>query len=160
MQEWKSAARDALVSGSMASITSTLALMAWGQAEVGRPFAPTNAVSHWFFGERATREDRFGWPYTIVGYLTHHTASIFWALWYEKLFGARRAHASPAEALADAAAVAALACFVDYRATPRRLMPGYERRLSRRALGAVYAAFGAGLAIGGALLALRPRRER
>jgi len=160
MNGWKQAARDALVSGSMASITSTAALMACGDAEIGRPLAPTNAVGHWFFGDRATREDHFRWPDTIVGYVTHHAAAVFWALWYEKLFGAQRAVASPAKALADAGAVAALACFVDYRLTPRRLMPGYERRLSRRSLAAVYTAFAAGLALGGALLSLAPAMRR
>jgi len=73
-------------------------------------------------------------------------------LWYEKLFGERRRDASALAALGDAAAIAALAYFVDYRLTPRRLMPGYERRLPGRSLFAVYAAFAAGLALGGALL--------
>jgi hypothetical protein len=155
MSSWKAAARDALVSGSVASITSTAALMACGEAEIRRPFAPTNAVSHWFFGDRATREDRFSWPHTVVGYVTHHGAAVFWALVYELLFGRRRAQASSLESLGEAGAVAALACFVDYRLTPRRLMPGYERRLSRPSLAAVYVAFGAGLALGGALLAMR-----
>jgi hypothetical protein len=54
-------------------------------------------------------------------------------------------------------AVAALAYFVDYRLTPRRLTPGYERRLSGRALLAVYASLAAGLALGGLLQAARRR---
>jgi hypothetical protein len=159
MNDWKTAARDALVSGSAASVTSTAALMVCGDAEIGRPLAPTNAISHWFFGAPATRADRFSWRHTVVGYVTHHCAAVFWALWHEKLFGsADVARQGPVPALASGAATAALAYFVDYRLTPRRLMPGYERRLSRRSLFAVYAAFGAGLALGGALLALRGRR--
>jgi hypothetical protein len=159
MNDWKAAARDALVSGSMASVTSTAALMACGDAEIGRPFAPTNAVSHWFFGAPATRADRFSLRHTVVGYLTHHCAAVFWAICHEKLLGsARAARAGPVPALAGAAATTALAYFVDYRLTPRRLMPGYEQRLSRRSLFAVYASFGAGLALGGALLALSARR--
>jgi hypothetical protein len=159
MSDWKTAARDALVSGSMASVTSTAALMVCGEARLGRPFAPTNAVSHWFWGAPATRADRFSLRHTVVGYLTHHAASVFWALWHEKLFGsAKVARRTPALALGDAAATAAFAYVVDYRLTPRRLMPGYERRLSRRSLFAVYTAFAAGLALGGALLALSGRR--
>jgi hypothetical protein len=96
----------------------------------------------------------------VLGYLTHHAASLFWAAIYEKLFGERRAHKPAVRALGEAAAVAALACFVDYRLTPQRLMPGYERRLSRRSLAAVYAAFGAGLALGGALLAIAAHEQR
>jgi hypothetical protein len=159
MNGWKDAARDALVSGSVASATSTAALMLCGEAAIGRPFAPTNAISHWFFGGPATRVDRFSWRYTPTGYVTHHCASVFWALCHEKLFGgARAAQRGPLVALGDAAATAALAWVVDYRFTPRRLMPGYERRLGRRPLLAVYAAFAAGLALGGALLALGGRR--
>jgi hypothetical protein len=48
---------------------------------------------------------------------------------------------------------------VDYRLTPRRLMPGYERRLSQPSLLAVYAAFAAGLALGDALLRITERRR-
>lgn len=154
MKPWKDTLRDALVTGTAASLTSTAALMVCGEAEIGRPLAPTNAISHWYWGARATRKDRFSFRYTLLGYLTHLVASVFWAVVYEKLFGARRVEQAPLRALGDAAATAALACFVDYRLTPRRLMPGYEQRLSRQSLLAVYAAFGAGLALGGALLAL------
>jgi hypothetical protein len=154
MKPWKDALRDAVVTGTAASLASTAALAVCGVAEIDRPFAPTNAVSHWYWGDRATRKDRFSIRHTVLGYLTHNAASILWAVWYEKLFGARRAGQQPVAALGDAAAIAALAYFVDYRLTPRRLMPGFEQRLSRRSLFAVYACFGAGLALGGALLAL------
>jgi len=160
MKAWTLALRDALVSGTSASITSTAVLMASGAAEAGHPLAPTNAISHWYWGEPATRRDRFSWRHTVLGYLTHHAASLFWAAIYEKLFGERRVHKSAVRALGEAAAVAALACFVDYRLTPQRLMPGYERRLSRRSLAAVYAAFGAGLALGGALLSIAAHERR
>jgi hypothetical protein len=160
MKTWTSALRDALVSGSSASIASTAVLAAAGQAETGHPFAPTNAISHWFWGQRATRRNRPSWRYTALGYVTHHAASVFWATLYEKLFGERRAHASAAAALAQAGAVAALACFVDYRLTPARLMPGYEQRVSRRSLAAVYVAFAAGLALGGALLVIAGDQRR
>jgi hypothetical protein len=159
MNDWKDAARDALVSGSVASVTSTAALMLFGAAAIGRPFAPTNAVSHWVHGASATRADRFSWRHTVTGYLTHHCASVFWALLHEKLFGsAAAARRGALRALGDATATATVAWVVDYRLTPRRLMPGYERRLARKPLYAVYAAFAAGLALGGALLALQERR--
>jgi hypothetical protein len=154
MKPWNDALRDALVTGTAASLLSTAALMACGHAETRRPLAPTNAISHWYWGDRATRENRFSFRHTILGYLTHHGASVFWAVWYEKLFGARRRTQPSAAVMGDAASIAALAYFVDYRLTPRRLMPGYEKRLSHRSLFAVYASFAAGLALGGALLAL------
>jgi hypothetical protein len=160
MKPWRHALRDALVSGTSASVTSTAVLMACGAREAGHPLAPTNAISHWYWGDRATRRDRFSWRHTVLGYATHHGASVFWAFFYEMLFGTRRAEKAATVALTEAAAIAGLACFVDYRLTPRRFMPGYERRLSRRSLGAVYAAFGAGLALGGALLSIAAERRR
>jgi hypothetical protein len=152
MTSWKDSASSALVSGSAAAAISSATLLACGARDAARPLAPVNAVSHWLWGERAIRENRFSWRHTVVGYVTHHIASLFWAILYEEFFGARRAHATPGRLVGDAAAVAAVACFVDYKLTPRRLMPGYERRLSRSSLALVYIAFAAGLAVGGALL--------
>jgi len=152
MESWKRTARDALITGSVASIASTSALLACGAIEQRRPFAPVNAVSHWYWGERAARRDRPSFRYTVLGYITHHAAAIFWAAIYEKLFGAERRARTTALEVANAASVAALACFVDYRLTPRRLTPGYEKRLSSASLALVYVMFGLGLLIGGRLI--------
>lgn len=57
-------------------------------------------------------------------------------------------HAGPGATVAAAAATSAVACFTDYRLTPRRLQPGFEQRLSTASLTAVYAAFAFGLAAG------------
>ena len=59
--------------------------------------------------------------------------------------------------LLTAAGASALACTVDYTITPKRFTPGYEMRLSKASLAAVYAGFAVGLAVGSVLLA---RRER
>ncbi len=50
--------------------------------------------------------------------------------------------------LAASAAASAVACFTDYQLTPRRLHPGYEKRLSTPSLALVYGAFALGLAAG------------
>jgi hypothetical protein len=48
---WLIAAKQALVSGTLASVFST-GVLAWlGQRHLGRPFAPTNATSHWLWGD-------------------------------------------------------------------------------------------------------------
>jgi len=146
MKPWRRAAHDAVVSGSFASVLSTAALAASGEREAGSPFAPTNAISHWYWGEKAAHRDRASLKYTVFGYATHHTASIFWATLFERWFG-ERASRSATHALVGGASVSALACFVDYQLTPQRLRPGYEKRLSRRALAVVYGAFGLGLAL-------------
>ncbi|MGZ9057889.1 MAG: hypothetical protein ACXW14_01450, partial [Burkholderiaceae bacterium] len=77
---WKRALNRGVVSGTWASILSTLALAARGRSESGSALAPINAVSHWYWGDRATREDRPSLKYTVPGYLTHHATSIFWAV--------------------------------------------------------------------------------
>jgi hypothetical protein len=148
MKRWPVAVRDAILTGSFASVLSTMALAAGGQRENRSPVAPTNAISHWIWGDRAALHDEPSVRHTLVGYVIHHLASVFWAAFYERWFGERVRRADLPGALRGGASVAALACFVDYRLTPRRLQPGYEMRLSRRSLVAVYAAFGVGLVLG------------
>lgn len=152
---WGRALRDALLSGSSGAVLSTVALATMGRAETGSFVAPTNAISHWFWGDRAARQDRTTAKYTLVGYVTHHVASIFWAVFYERWFGKAKDRGDVATALVGGAGVSALACFVDYRLTPRRLQPGYEMRLSRPSLAVVYVSFGIGLAAGVVLSAKR-----
>jgi len=142
MQSWLEALKQALVSGSVASLGSTLVLALAGRHENGSAAAPTNATSHWLWGESATRVDRTDWRHTALGYGIHHACSVFWAVFYERY----RARPPQQAVLRDAAITAALACLVDYTITPPRLKPGFEKRLSRPALAAVYVAFGLGLA--------------
>lgn len=143
---WKQALDRGMLSGSSASILSTLALASRGRSESGSGLAPVNAVSHWYWGDHATREDRASFKYTLPGYLTHHATSVFWAVLFEKTFGGALV-GRPARTVAASAATATVACFVDYQLTPKRLTPGFEHRLSKASLFLVYAAFAAGLAI-------------
>lgn len=144
-KQWKHAARDAVLSGAVASVVSSLALARRGQVENDAPLGPTNAISHWVWGDEAARHDEASVRHTLLGYLIHHASATFWAAFYERFFG-RAARRNPAQALLGGAAVAATACFVDYKLTPHRLQPGYEMRLSRRSLFLVYGAFALGLA--------------
>ena len=150
MKTWHQAVRDAAVSGSAAAIASATALAACGGAEEGAPMAPMNAVSHWIFGDRAFHQDRPTLRHTVTGYLIHHAAALFWAVQYERWLG-QRSKSTP-RTLGDAALASGVACFVDYRCTPRPLMPGYEKRLSKKSLFIVYSAFAVGLAAGTVLL--------
>jgi hypothetical protein len=156
---WPQVMRDAAVSGTLAAVASTAVLAAAGRAETGSAFAPTNAISHWIFGDEAARRDDASARHTLVGFAIHHGASVFWALVFERLFGRANARGDVLPALGAGMAVSALACFVDYQLTPKRLQPGYEMRLSRPALAAVYVAFGAGLALG-ALVNARASGQR
>jgi hypothetical protein len=94
----------------------------------------------------APYQDYFSLRYTIVGYGIHHATSVFWALWYEKVRHQLPPAESTAAVLAPAVATAAAAYAVDFHFAPRRLTPGFERRLSQRSLLMVYGAFALGLA--------------
>ena len=142
---WSRTLERAAISGTVASVLSTLTLAALGTRE-GSALGPINAVSHWYWGPRAEHKDGATVKYTLPGYLTHHGASIFWAVVFERLFG-HRARRDAATALATGATVATLAAAVDYTITPKRLTPGFEKRLSVPSLVVVYAAFGVGLAL-------------
>lgn len=132
-------------SGSVASIASSLMLAALTRITTGAAAAGSNATSHWIWGERAMHRHRADLAHTVVGYAIHHASSLLWACVYEA------ARPRRGERLAGvcvrACAVAALAAFVDYRLTPKRLTPGFEAHLSRPGMTLVYAAFAAGLAL-------------
>jgi hypothetical protein len=151
-QGWRAALRVGSIPGSLASITSTLALAWAGRRENGRAAAPVNATSHWLWDRESLHEDRTTVRHTLAGYLVHHGASMLWGVVHAGAFG-RGKEGNPLAVLASGMATAAAACFVDLRMTPRRLTPGFEHRLSAASMAVVYASFGLGLALG--TLALR-----
>jgi hypothetical protein len=151
MDQWKTALQYGMVSGTTSSLLSTLALAVLGKAGTGSMFAPTNAISHWIWGDKAARRDAASMRYTLPGYLIHHASATFWAVLFERFVGKVLDQENTPKTLQAATAASALACFVDYRLTPRRLQPGYEMRLSKPSLAVVYAAFGVGLAAGAIL---------
>lgn len=151
MEPWKTAWRRGLVGGAVASLLSTFAMSALGKRESGSPYAATNAVSHWFWGDQAFRQHAPSTRYTLPGYLIHHGCAVFWAVIFERLCGHLLDRKEPPLTLGVATSAAAVACLVDYQCTPRRLQPGYEAHLSRPSLAVVYAGFGLGLALGAML---------
>jgi len=146
---WHQAARDGAVSGAAASIASALTLLARGARENRNASAPVNAVSHWVWKEDAVHHDRPSVRFTLLGYVIHHGAAFFWATLYEKFLA--RSTDSAAQTLQKTALTSAVACIVDFKFTPRRFTPGYERRLSKRSLVLVYSAFAIGMATAGLL---------
>ena len=162
-KSWSSAIYNSLVSGSIASITSAIVQSLRGKAELGKPAAPVNGPSQWIWGVHAPHQDHFSLRYTIVGYGVHHATSIFGALWYEKFRQQLPPAESTATVLAPAIATAAAAYAVDFHFAPKRLTPGFERRLSQRSLLRVYGSFALGLAATGLtdlLSSSRPNRPR
>ncbi|TFW32142.1 hypothetical protein [Massilia horti] len=151
MEDWKTAAQRGAIGSLTASLASTAALALMGESENNSVYAPTNAISHWLWGEQAMRREGPSMRYTVPGYMIHHGSSMFWSVLFERFAGKVLDRKEPAVTLGAAAAASAVACFVDYQLTPRRLRPGYERRLSKPALALVYGAFGLGLAAGAML---------
>jgi formate-dependent nitrite reductase membrane component NrfD len=152
---WKQALREGAVTGSLAGILSTAVLALAGARQNRSAAAPINAASHWIWGEESLREDRPTLRHTLLGYLTQHAASIFWAALYSRIYGHRPEAKQWPQALAGAATTCAIAGVVDYMVVPKRLTPGYEHRLSTSAMVAVYAALAAGFALGAAALRRR-----
>lgn len=155
--EWLRAGRQALVSGTLASVLSTAVLALLGKSTLGKPVAPTNATSHWLWGEQAYGEHDASLRYTGIGYATHHASAVMWATIFERWLNHTRALRT-SEIVRDAAAMTAIASFVDYQLTPPRLRPGFEQHLSRGELVGVFAAFGVGLALGAMLNRQHERR--
>jgi hypothetical protein len=151
MEPWKTAFQRGLVGGATSSLLSSVALAAFGKRETGSPYAPTNAVSHWLYGDQAAHHYEPSARYTLPGYLIHHGSAMFWSVIFERLCGGLLDRRSPALTLGVGTAASAVACFVDYKLTPERLKPGFERHLSRPSLAVVYGAFGVGLALGAML---------
>ena len=64
---WRRAFSRSILSGSVASALSAIALLILGRREAGSAVAPVNAVSHWYFGDKAARRDRPSLKYTLSG---------------------------------------------------------------------------------------------
>lgn len=151
-QTWGNAIRNAVPTGTLAATLVALTASSLGKLENGRAIAPINAISHILWGDHAARRVKPSLKYTGTGLALNEAASIFWGVIYEKFFGRAARRGDVAKALAGGAAVAAAAYVTDYHVVPKRLTPGFEKRLSGRALFGVYAAMALSLGVG-ALLA-------
>lgn len=149
MKSWSDALRHGAISGSMSSIATTVLLNLCGKHEIGTPYAPVNAISHWIWGDCAVDRDGPSARHTLAGYAIHHASATLWAIVYERWFGDAVEKRSIVSAVAGGATVAALSCLVDYRVVPRRLRPGYEMRLSTRSLILLYGLVGVMLPLRG-----------
>ena len=137
----------ALITGSIASVVTTVALASLAAAEGKGPLQPVNSTSHWLHGEEAALVRGADATHTAVGYGTHHASALFWAVPFEW----RRSQSqdrSVSSIARDASVMAAIAAVVDYGMVPKRLTPGWEDVLSKRSIAATYVALAGGLAIG------------
>jgi hypothetical protein len=144
--DWNRAFTRALVSGSLASVLSGVALAICGKIERNAPAGPLNGPSQWVWGHSSAHRRRFSWR-TVAGYSIHHLVSIGWATLYEKHVASLTEGRPLPVRLLGAGATGALACFADFRIARGRLQPGFEKQLSRTSLALVYAAFALGLSV-------------
>lgn len=136
----------ALVYGNVAGLLSAAVLGSRGRVDAASALAPLNAPSHWLYGQRALRQRRASVRHTLAAALIHQASSVLWAWFFVPLAHGRSAWRRAAP-LSAAVAVTAAAALVDLKVVPERFTPGFERHLSAKSLGLVYAAFGCGLAL-------------
>jgi hypothetical protein len=139
--------RQAMISGAVASLLSTVALAISGHLEHRRPAGPVNGPSQWVFGRWAARVRAPSLKHTLTGFLIHHAMATGWALLHERVLGRHKARQTFPQRLGRAALTATVANVVDFQLTPKRLRPGFETQLSRKSLFVVYTAFALGLAL-------------
>jgi ribosomal protein S17E len=159
MSLWKTALREGAVTGTLASLISTAVLATAGSRQAGSAVAPTNAISHWLWGDESLMAQRPDLRHTVAGYVTHHLASVFWATLYSRIYGHRDEAKELRNAIAGGIATSATAYVVDYYMVPKRLTPGYEHRISTGAMAATYGALAAGFALGALLLSRLEDRD-
>jgi hypothetical protein len=145
--------RDCLISGAAGGLLAHVASSICSSRAYGRSELPMHAVSHIAWGDAPEAHTGRSVHNAILGSTLHHGASIFWAVFFEALFG-KRAERSTTAALAGGAAIATAAYVTDYHLVGDRFKPGFEAYLSDRALFVVYAALAAGLAAGARLRGL------
>lgn len=168
-QESQGILKRAIVSGTISGLATATAALVEGKRETGSYSAPLNATSHIIWGDEAALQDSPSLKYTLTGFLLNHASTIFWALFYEKLFGRHRAAydrgedraaAAPlTEPILGAATVTTAAYVIDYHLIPKRFTPGFEKRLSAKSLATIFVTLAIGLAARDLIEVAREKRE-
>lgn len=143
---WRQAFERALISGSWASIFSTMALVLCSKRDRRRSAAALNGPSQWLWGETEAYERRATVRHTIPGFIIHHSMSIGWATLHEKTMASTGRLQAPFARAGAAMCTAAVAYLIDYYVTPPRFRPGFEKHLKSSSMFIVYASFATGLA--------------
>jgi RsiW-degrading membrane proteinase PrsW (M82 family) len=138
---WTEAARLAVAPGVAAGVTTGLSVAIAGRQEAGSAVAPINATSHIAWGDRAGRVEAVDARHTLVGAALNVGACVFWATFFERWFGRAASRGEVGKAMLGGAAVAATAYVTDYHVVPKRVTPGWELRISPRAIAATYVVF-------------------
>ena len=144
---------NCLISGAAGGLLSHIVAGAVSHAERGRSDLAMHAVSHIAWDDDPESHKGRHFHNWIIGTALHHGASIFWATFFEALFG-REAERSTGSALVGGATIATAAYVTDYHVVSDRFKPGFEAHISNRSLFLIYAALAVGLAAGARLRGL------
>ena len=138
---------DTLAAGTGATALTTATILCLGYERDSSMWAPMNAVSHIPFGDEAAAHTELSATYTGTGTALNTAAMFSWAALHAGVMQLLPRRDLPS-AIGAGIAVSAAAYVVDYHVVPRRLTPGFEKRLSGRSLFWIYSALAAGLAAG------------
>ncbi len=112
--------------------------------------SPLNAISHIIFGDRALDENHQSGLKVLLGLMLNAMAMVGWAAVAE--LGFRSFSLAPHDyktVIPIAIVVTVLAYYVDFFVVPKRFTPGFERILSWKSLGVVYAFLAMSFVFGG-----------
>lgn len=146
---------DTAAAGAGATALTTATILCLGLDRDASAWAPLNAVSHMPFGDEAAWHEELSAKYTATGIALHSSAMFMWAGAYAGLMQRLPKQNLPT-AIGAGVAVSALAYVTDYYVVPRRLTPGFEKRLSGQSIFWIFSALAVGLAAGWSMRA-RPR---
>ena len=144
---------NCLISGAAGGLVSHVVASICGRRESGRSELPMHAVSHILWNDPPESHKGRTLHNAVIGSSLHHGACVFWATFFEALFGRKAERSTPA-ALAGGATIATAAYITDYHVVSERFKPGFEAYLSNRSLFLVYAGLAVGLAAGARLRGL------
>lgn len=144
---------NCLITGAASGVLSHLAAAAACGVRKGNSDLAMHAVSHIAWNDDPASHKGRHTHNLVIGSALHHGASLFWAVFFEALFG-KRAERNTASALVGGATIATAAYVTDYHIVSKRFSPGFEAHASNRALFWIYAALAAGLAAGARLRGL------
>jgi hypothetical protein len=136
--------QNVATTASIATTATTAAALFISKAETNHVAAALNATSHILWGDKAAKHDNADLEHTFVGGALNASAMSAWAFVNEVLPRAR----TPLGAVAKGAIVSALAYVTDYLIVPKRLTPGFEKRLSPTGMLTMYGTLAGALAVG------------
>lgn len=143
--------KNSALPAAIATATTTAAVTALTKVNDGSGSAGMNAVSHIVWGDKAAEEDEFSAKYTLLGGALNSAAVGSWAAAHELLVEQFQLPRRVLPMLLSASLVSGIAYVTDFHIVPKRLTPGFEKRLTSKSMLFVYGALALGIAVGAVL---------